>query len=413
MKIIADLHIHSAYSRGCSNQLTLSNIAKWCGYKGIDIVSTGDFTHPAWMKSIKAELVSDRNDFYVLKSSKEEVKFTIGAEISCIYTQGGKCRRIHICLLAPSIEAAERLNDELIKRGCNLKSDGRPIIGLSAKKLAEICWEIDEKFFVFPAHAWTPWFSIFGSKSGFDSIEECFEEFAPKIRAIETGLSSDPAMNHLISKLDDIALLSNSDAHSLVNLGREANIFELPQNEFNFDGVISAVKNNDRKKFVATIEFFPEEGKYHVDGHAVCGYSCQPRESLKNKNLCPECGKALVLGTMNRISALADREASDKQSFRPFFSLIPLQEIIADAYEVGKSSKKVMAEYLKLVEMHPEFSILLDLSENELKIITTDDIAISILKVRRREVDIIPGYDGIFGKVIIKKSAKPLQNSLI
>ncbi len=403
MKIIADLHIHSAYSRGCSKQLTLANIAKWCCYKGIDLVSTGDFTYPAWRKALREELEPLGNGFYVLKAGGNNVKFVIGTEISCIYKQGGKCRRIHLCLLAPSLEAAEKLSEELIKRGCNIKSDGRPIIGLSAKALAQLCWSIDPDFFVFPAHAWTPWFAIFGSKSGFDSIEECFEEETKNIFAIETGLSSDPAMNHLVSRLDNIALLSNSDAHSLNNLGREANVFELAKEEFSYAGIISAIKGNDRNKFTSTIEFFPEEGKYHIDGHVACNYSCLPETSLKNNNLCPKCGKLLILGVLNRVSALADRTDYDKNIFRPFNSLIPLQEIIADAYEVGKNSKKVMAEYLRLVEKHSEFAILLDLPESELNNIASKDIADSIIKVRNGDVIIKPGYDGIYGKIRIKK----------
>jgi uncharacterized protein (TIGR00375 family) len=410
MKIIADLHIHSAYSRGCSRELTLKNIAKWCRYKGIDLVSTGDFTYPAWLKSIKKELIPAGSGFYELADGSEKTRFVVGTEISCIYTQAGKCRRIHLCLLAPSIDADEKLTEQLNKRGCNLKSDGRPIIGLSAKELARIAWEVDENYFIFPAHAWTPWFSIFGSKSGFDSIEECFEELAPKITAIETGLSSDPAMNRRLSKLDKIALLSNSDAHSLANLGREANVFELKETEIDFSHLVEAIK--DKKSFLSTIEFFPEEGKYHIDGHAACLYSCLPEESRKNNNLCPKCNKPLVLGVMNRVAALADKPDYDQSQFTPFKSLIPLQEIIADAYGVGKNSKKVQAEYLKIVARHSEFEVLLDLTETELLTVTSAEIARLIIKVRKKEVEIIAGYDGIFGRVKIKGSRGLKQEKL-
>jgi len=401
MRIIADLHIHSGYSRGCSKQLTLENIAKWCSYKGIDLVSTGDFTHPAWLKAIKSGLQSDGRGFYELKSGNEKTKFVIGAEISCIYTQWGRCRRIHVCLLAPSIEAAEKLIVQLEKRGCNLRSDGRPIIGLPAKALAELCWEIDQDFFVFPAHAWTPWFAIFGSKSGFDTIEECFGESAGKISAIETGLSSDPAMNHRLAMLDNIALLSNSDVHSLTSLGREANIFDFRHNEFAYGSLIEAIKSNDCNKFLATIEFFPEEGKYHFDGHAPCRYSCLPEESGKNDNLCPKCGKVLTLGVLNRINQLSDRRKPEEKSFRPYYSLIPLQEIIAVAMSAGKNSKKVMAEYMKAVEARSEFSILLDMPEIELKRLMTPKIAKSIMNMRVGKVKIKPGYDGLYGEVKI------------
>ncbi|MFA5021128.1 MAG: endonuclease Q family protein, partial [Patescibacteria group bacterium] len=289
-----------------------------------------------------------------------------------------------------------------------------PIIGLSALALAELCWEADKDFFVFPAHVWTPWFSIFGSKSGFDSIEECFgTASSKKIFALETGLSSDPAMNHLLSGLDQIALLSNSDAHSLNNLGREANIFDFGAGELSFKSLVEAIKSNDREKFLATIEFFPEEGKYHIDGHAACGFSCRPDESAKNNNRCPRCGKPLVLGVLNRVNALADRRECDWEKFRPFYSLIPLQEIIADALGVGKNSKKVLAEYLRLTGQQPEFSILLDLPASDLKQLAAADIADGIIKVRAGQVDIEPGYDGVFGRVSIKKSAARPPTALV
>lgn len=403
MKIITDLHIHSGYSRGCSKQLTLENIAKWCRYKGIDIVSTGDFTHPAWFKSLKNELKSTNNGFYELKSQSEKVKFVIGTEISCIYTQGGKCRRIHVCVLAPSIETAEKLIVQLQKRGCNLRSDGRPIIGLSAKALAQLCWDIDQDFFIFPAHAWTPWFAIFGSKSGFDSIAECFEELADKISALETGLSSNPTMNHQVSMLDKIALLSNSDAHSLTSLGREANIFYFNPSEFNYQNLIRSIKKNDRKRFLATIEFFPEEGKYFLDGHADCKYSCLPNVSITNNNLCKKCHKPMTLGVLNRVNELADRTNIEEKIFRPHYNIIPLQEIIAQVFKVGKNSKKVLTEYLRLVEGNSEFSILLDLTETELKSLTTAKIAKNIINMRSGQVRIKGGYDGVYGEVSIGK----------
>jgi uncharacterized protein (TIGR00375 family) len=411
MKIIADLHIHSKYSRGCSRELTLENIEKWCDYKGIGLVSTGDFTHPLWFKEIKEKLMPAEPGFYCLKESVSRVRFVVGTEISCIYTQGGRCRRIHLCLLMSSIEAAEKLIEELTKRGCNLRSDGRPIIGLSAKELARIALEIDPTCFVFPAHIWTPWFAVFGSKSGFNSLSECFEELTDKIFAVETGLSSDPKMNHQLSQLNQIALVSNSDAHSLVNLAREANIFDLP--ELNFAEMVAAIKSRDLKKLLATIEFFPEEGKYHVDGHAACNYSCLPAESRQNKNLCPKCGKSLILGVLNRVEELADQKEINQKDFIPYFSIIPLQEIIADSFGVGKNSKKVMAEYLKIVSVIPELEFLLDTDMEVLKKITTEEIANSIMKVRQGEVEIVPGYDGIFGQIKVKDVVVKIQNSLV
>jgi len=404
MKIIADLHIHSKYSRGCSRELVLENIEKWCQYKGINLVSTGDFTHPLWFKEIKEKLEPAETGLYRLKGSASQIRFIIGTEISCIYTQGGKCRRIHVCLLMPDIDSAEKLIKELTKRGCNLKSDGRPIIGLSAKELARLAWSINDACLVFPAHAWTPWFSIFGSKSGFDTIEECFEELTERIFAIETGLSSDPQMNHLLSKLDQIALVSNSDAHSLVNLGREANIFELT--ELNYENLIDAIRSRDPKKFILTIEFFPEEGKYHLDGHADCNFSCLPEISKENKNICPRCGKKLILGVLHRIKELADRKEVNENLFIPFVNIIPLQEIIADQFGVGKKSKKVMREYLRIVEKVSEFEVLIETNEATLKQLTTPEIAENIMKMRQKEVEIKPGYDGIFGTIKIKSNKR-------
>lgn len=412
MKIVADLHIHSKYSRGCSRGLELPVIAQWCQRKGIDLVTTGDCTHPKWLESIKESLTEAEPGFYQLKDKSSKTRFIIGTEISCIYKQGDKCRRIHIVLLFPSIEAAEKVNQALIARGCNLKSDGRPIIGLSAKELAKLCWETDEKILVIPAHAWTPWFSIFGSKSGFDSIEECFEELSDKIYAIETGLSSDPPMNWRLSQLDKVFLVSNSDAHSPANLGREANVFDFSENNFNYDELLRILSEHDRKSFLYTIEFFPEEGKYHIDGHADCGFSCLPAESIKNNNRCPKCGKSLILGVLNRVNALADRENVQPENFVAYKNIIPLQEIIATVYGVGKQSKKVIQKYLELTDKTNEFSILLDVDKIELNKLAGPELTTAIMKMRRGEVTIAAGYDGIYGKIELKLD-KPKQNKLI
>ncbi len=404
MKVIADFHIHSKYSRGCSKELTLENIDLWCQYKGINLISTGDFTHPQWLKEIKNKLKPTDRGFFQLIGSNKKTLFVLGSEISCIYTQGGKCRKNHLCLLSPSLESVEKLNKTLELMGCNLKSDGRPIIGLSAKKLLEICLEIDNNFFLFPAHIWTPWFSVFGSRSGFDSLDECFEDLSKNIFAIETGLSSDPIMNWQCSMLDDLTLLSNSDAHSLNSLGREANVFNLSK-DFSYNDLIEVIKSKDKNKFLYTIEFFPEEGKYHVDGHADCNYFSLPKESIKNNNLCPKCGKLLILGVLNRVNELSDREKKEikKEKFIPYKNIISLQEIIADFFQVGKNSKKVMNLYLSLVKQKPEFEILIDLSSIELKKFIDKDLVKNILKVREGKVEIKPGFDGVFGKIKIKK----------
>jgi len=415
MRQIADLHIHSKYSRACSRELVLPKIAEWCGYKGIDIVATGDFTHPAWLKDIKEQLEPLGNGLFGLKSTASvdgstkltmttsavsSAKFILGTEISCIYTQGDKCRRIHINIFFPEIADVEKLISALEKMGCNLISDGRPIIGLSAKELARICLEINSKALIIPAHAWTPWFSIFGSKSGFDSIEECFGEYAKNIFAIETGLSSDPAMNWRLSALDKITLVSNSDAHSLQNLGREANVFDFEI--VSYDEIYNTLKNQDKKKFLYTIEFYPEEGKYHYDGHASHNYSLTPKETKKNKGICPVCKKPLTIGVLYRVDDLADREVGELNAHIPFKNLVPLQEIIAESFDVGKSSKRVQEEYFKIIKKAgTEFAALLDLSFEELNKITLPEVVEAIKRVREGKLIIEPGYDGIFGKVKI------------
>jgi uncharacterized protein (TIGR00375 family) len=400
MRQIADLHIHSKYSRACSKDLTLPNIDQWCKYKGIDIVATGDFTHPERFKDIKQQLVPIGNGLFRLKGSDNKIKFILGTEISCIYTQSDKCRRIHLNVFFPEIKNVESLISHLEKAGCNLKSDGRPIIGLSAKELAKICLNINDQALIIPAHAWTPWFSIFGSKSGFDSIEQCFGEYAKNIFAIETGLSSDPPMNWRLSALDKIVLVSNSDAHSLANLGREANVFDFTN--ISYDEIFATLKNQDKKKFLYTIEFYPEEGKYHFDGHAACGISLTPKETKKNKGICPVCKKPLTIGVLYRVDDLADRERGELDNHIPYKSLVPLQEIIAEAFDLGKGSKKVQAEYSQIIKKAgSEFAALLDLSIGDLQEITDPIIAEAVNRVRKGELFIEPGYDGIYGKVKI------------
>lgn len=399
MRIIADFHIHSKYSRSCSRDLTLENIAKWCEYKGIGLVGTADFTHPAWLADIKSKLEPAEPGLYRLKDGSSPTRFILSTEISCIYSQGGKTRRVHVCLLMPSIASVDKLVENLDKRGCNLRSDGRPILGISAKELARIVLEIDSQSMVIPAHVWTPWFAVFGSKSGFDSMEECFEELAPEIFAAETGLSSDPPMNWRLSALDHISLVSNSDAHSPANLGREANVFEIPETELSFGEIRRILKEKDLSRFLYTIEFFPEEGKYHVDGHAACGFSCDPNDCVDG--VCPVCGKSLVLGVLRRVQELADRDTPKADSQVPYRSVIPLQEIIADVLSVGKNSKKVMSLYMEIVAKRREFEVLLDLDKAELEQLMPKNVAAAVMAVREGRVEIVPGYDGVYGKIDI------------
>ncbi len=409
MRYIADLHLHSKYSRSCSQALTLENIDKWCQRKGINIVGTADFTHPPWFSDIKKLLHEAEPGLYTIEGGK--TRFIISTEISCIYSQGGKTRRVHICLLLPSIASAQMIIEDFNKRGFNLKSDGRPIIGMSAKKLAEVVLGIEPRALVIPAHIWTPWFAVFGSKSGFDSLEECFEELTPQIYAVETGISSDPPMNWRLSALDRVTLLSNSDAHSLEKLGREANVFEIEEKNLSYNEIYRIISKKDKNKFLYTVEFFPEEGRYHFDGHGDCQFSCAPENCPE---ICPVCGKKLILGTFHRVNELADRKDVDKSSFIGYKSLIPLQEIIADTYGVGKSSKRVQKMYHEMTDKRNEFEILIDLNEIEIKDLSNAEIAKAIINVRLGRVDLIPGYDGIYGKISIKKDTfQPEQAKLL
>lgn len=416
--LIADLHIHSKYSRACSGELTLFNIARWCKIKGLNLISTSDFTHPIWFKEIEDNLEEDGTGFLRLKIVGEaRIKFVLGTEVSCIYSQGGKTCRIHLCLFFPDVKSVRKFNQRLNGAGKNLKSDGRPILGISAKEILKIIKEINPKSVMIPAHAWTPWFSVFGSKSGFDSLEECFEELTPEIFAIETGLSSDPAMNWRLSALDKIALVSNSDAHSLPNLGREANVFDLNIQKTNYEEFFNIIREKDKARFLKTIEFYPEEGMYHYDGHRDCQVSLTPKQSKKNKNLCPVCKKNLTIGVLNRVEELADREDGfvPKNSI-PYVSLVELDKIIAESFGVkSRTSKAVQAEYDKLVKNgESEFNVLLNLSYSELKKITLPEVVEGIRRVREKDLTIEPGFDGQYGRVTIfsPKEKKERQKSL-
>lgn len=399
MRVIADLHLHSKYSRACSKELTLPNIDLWCSYKGIGVAVTSDFTHPAWWKHIKDELKVNENGLLERKEGSHGTQFFLGTELSCIYKKNDAVRRIHMLVFMPDLQAAEQLNKYLDSIG-NIKADGRPILGLDVKELTKRVLGISKDAFVIPAHAWTPWFAIFGSKSGFDTLEECFEEETKNIFAIETGLSSDPAMNRMLTKLDNITLISNSDAHSLPNMGREANVFELKK--ISYRSIRDAIKKGDPNEFLYTIEFFPEEGKYHFDGHAKCNINFHPRETKKHKEICPQCGKKLVIGVMNRVDKLSDRKKANMTGKVPFKNVIPLQEIIAETLGKGKNTKTVQTEYMNIVKnLSNEFYVLLDATEKELNNVTTLNITHAIMRVRNGDVEITPGYDGIYGKIKI------------
>ncbi|MBI4098753.1 MAG: DNA helicase UvrD [Candidatus Magasanikbacteria bacterium] len=402
MKTIVDLHIHSRYSRACSKDLTLPLIAQACERKGIDVVGTGDFTHPAWCASIKELLQEETPGMFVLRDGSSKTKFVLTTELACIYTHRDAVRRLHLCVFAPSIAAVETLNAALVARGCNIRSDGRPILGLSAKELLKIMLDIDPAFMMVPAHAWTPWFAVFGSKSGYDTLEECLEELTPHIRAIETGLSSDPLMNRRLSTLDNITLISNSDAHSLEKLGREANVFDLPT--VTYAAITEAIATGDRARFLYTIEFFPEEGKYHFDGHRDCGVSLHPRDSTREGFRCPICKKPLTIGVMNRVEELADRaeDAVPMERFIGCKKIVPLDAIIADTLGVGTASKRVRALYDQCIAgVGSEFFVLLDAPAEAIARASSSALAEAIARVRAGTITVEPGYDGVYGRVKI------------
>lgn len=408
VKFIADLHIHSKYSRATSKEMDLEGLSKWARLKGIDLVASGDFTHPQWLAELKSKLKPAEDGLFEYNGAR----FILNVEISSIYSKNGQVRKVHNLVFAPSFDIVDRINRELGRIG-NLNSDGRPILGLDSEKLAEIVFGISNECVIIPAHAWTPWFSIFGSKSGFDTIEECFGPYSDRIFAIETGLSSDPAMNWRLSKLDNISLISNSDAHSPSKLGREVNVFDT---KLSYNTMFSAIRHKDPTKFLYTIEFFPEEGKYHYDGHRNCKVRWAPKETKVNKAICPVCRRPVTVGVMNRVDKLADRDDGFKPGRAiPFKNLIPLQEIIAEAFGKGVNTKGVQQAYMSAVEKFgTEFKLLLDTSEADLRRGLDPRIAEGIIRVRQGRVNIAPGYDGEFGAIRIfdeneTKAPKHLQ----
>jgi uncharacterized protein (TIGR00375 family) len=420
MRVIADLHVHSKYSRATSPQMDVFGLEEWAGYKGIQVVGTGDFTHPEYLKHLQENLTQAETGLYRLKSKPaSKIRFLCTVELSHIYKDGDKTRKLHHLVLAPSLEAAGKIGAELGRRG-NIESDGRPIFGIHSKDLVKLVLDIAPTALIIPAHAWTPWFSVFGSKSGYDSLEECFGDQARHIRAVETGLSSDRPMNRRCSMLDGLALISNSDAHSPSKLGREANALDC---DLSYAGVSKALTSLDPKKFPYTIEFFPEEGKYHYDGHRECGIRYFPRESKERNNRCPVCFKPLTLGVMHRVEDLADKAWDHQEPEGGTFqkSIIPLEEIIAEIFDCGPGTKKVQEEYFRLLaEGGSEFAILLDLSLEALKGFCSPKLVEAVALMRAGKVNVAPGYDGVFGTVSVFKKAEgefrptgPVQMKLV
>lgn len=419
MRLITDWHVHSKYSRACSKDLELSKIADACRRKGIDVVATGDWTHPEWFSHMREQLREDAPGLYRLHDAPEGgTRFMLVTEVSQIYKKGDRTRRIHNLVFSPSLETCERVNAELDRRSFNRSSDGRPIFGMDSADFYKALKEIDERIIVVPAHAWTPWYSVFGSKSGFDSLNECFGDMAPYVYAIETGLSSDPRMNWGVGSLDSVALISNSDAHSLDKLGREANVFDL--DEPSYDAFVSVLRERDRSRFLYTIEFFPEEGKYHFDGCATCGFSCDPARTRALGGRCPGCKRPLTVGVESRVEDLSDRPPDSVAPEKvPYKSIVPLREIIADAMAVGPPSKKVSHEYDRLIDrVGSEFHILLDAEIDSIARESTNSaVAEGVRRVRDGNLRISPGYDGVFGTVRIfdddNRSPGPSQPKLI
>jgi uncharacterized protein (TIGR00375 family) len=411
MKFVADLHLHSKFSRATSRDMTFDMLAYWAKVKGVNLLATSDFTHPEWFFLTKEKLEPAANGFLRLKKispppadflqavslARDDVHFILSTEISFIYSKKGSVRKIHLLILAPDLETAEKLNSRLAGLG-NLRSDGRPILGMDAKNFVKIVAELCPRCVVIPSHIWIPWFSLFGANSGFDAIEECFEEITPFIFALETGLSSDPAMNWRLSALDKYALVSNSDAHSPSRIGREANVF---QTEFSYQGLVEALKSRDPEKFLHTVEFFPEEGKYHYDGHRKCGVVFSPKESLRHNDICPQCGKKLTIGVMHRIEELADRDEVGDTSLRvPYKNLIPLNEIIAEAIEKTPECQSVWDTYFRFIrEWGSEQSILTEVPIAELSRFSPEKVSRGVDRMRKGLVKIVPGHDGFYGKI--------------
>lgn len=400
MRFFADFHIHSRFSRATSKEMRLEVVGRFARMKGIKLLGTGDFTHPTYFLEIKSRLSEAEDGLYTLKDDRNGTRFILTTEVSNIFSHKDKRnRRIHTLIFAPNIQTVEKINARLGRMG-RLGSDGRPVFGFPVKDLVKIVLDCSPDCLLVPAHAWTPWFSVFGANSGFDSLEECFGEQIRFIPAIETGLSSDPEMNWRLSALDQITLISNSDAHSPETIGREANCFDC---ELNYSKVVHTIKEKDPKRFLFTIEFFPEEGKYHFDGHRNCKVLFSPKETKAHQGICPVCGKKVTVGVMNRVEELADRpEGYRPPGAIPSIHIVPLREIVAEALGVGVESLLVEREYFKIVERGgSEFTVLLDLSQEELISLASPRVVEGIMRVRESKVKIIPGYDGVFGKIQI------------
>lgn len=410
-KIIADFHIHSKYSHATSKFMDLQALAVWSQFKGIGLMGTGDFTHPIWQQELQDQLEQSEGGLWQLKtdvqqqvtslvypSCRAEQRFMLTSEISTIFKRHGKCYRVHSILLAPDFNAVHKITRDLAKIG-NLNHDGRPILGLDVKDLLKIVLDASPDCMLIPAHIWTPWFGVLGSKSGFNSLQQAFEELRPYIYAVEKGLSSNFMMNGMISELDSVAILCNSDAHSVQNLGREANLMNV---ELSYEAIVSALRKNDPCALQAGIEFFPERGKYFADGHRACNVCLMPDETQNLQGICPECGKPITIGVLNRVQQLADRTVEQaRQVQRTCYQVVPLFDILEQELRLPLTSKKLLAAYHKLLaEVGPEFYILLEAPLAEIAASSTPGIANFISRMRTGDIQVEPGYDGVYGKIL-------------
>jgi len=409
MKFIADLHIHSHYSLATSRALDPEHLDCWARIKGIAVIGTGDFTHPAWLAELKEKLTPAEQglfrlkkkyklDFQLVPSTAADTRFLLSTEVSSIYKKSGKVRKVHNIIFAPDFKTVAKFQHKLTAAGCNITSDGRPILGIDSRDLLEMALNCSENILFVPAHIWTPWFSMLGHKSGFDSIEECFGDLAGHIYAVETGLSADPPMLWSCSFLDRCTFISNSDAHSPEKLGREANLFDT---ELSYNSIIDAIRTGDGKKFTHSIEMLPQEGKYHYDGHRKCGVAFDPLRTLRNAELCPKCAKKLTVGVMHRVAQLCDRtELLPHKRQSSFHSVIPLKEILSEIENAGSNTKTVARKYAELIQTFgPELNILLDVPIERIKESGHRTVAEAIKRMRRRQVYIEEGFDGQYGRV--------------
>lgn len=391
MAFTADLHLHSRYAYACSKNLTLANMAAWAKVKGIDLLSSADFTHPAWLAELEENLTPTDDGAFQFGG----VRFVLGTELSCVFKHGRRSRRVHLLVFAPDFDAVHGIREMLLKLNSKLNGDGRPTVGASARDLTARLLDVDEACMVAPAHIWTPWYGMLGSKSGFDALDECFGDMAGHIRAVETGLSSDPEMNWSVPGLAGKTIVSFSDAHSLPNMGRELTVF---QGDAGYRDLVAGLRDNRVER---TLEFFPEEGKYHLTGHRKCGISQTPDETSKIGTRCPECGRSLTLGVLHRVRELSqDESGSGAEERRPYTKLAPLIELLAHTMGKGRAAKSVGLAYHRICsELGGEVRILTQVEYGDLEQVGGEDLAVAVTKVREGQVEIVPGFDGQYGIV--------------